>query len=176
MDENKPVRIALFKEDQLDQTAEAVSRLRDMGIPDRDMTVISSVPFSDRILGRPMSWTHVPQIAIAGAVVGFLLATALNLTPLLYPLHVGGMPLIPIPTSIVVTFELTMLGLLLSTFLGVAVETLSPSYGPRGYSPNVTNGEIGILYYCPTDLEKNAHSSLMDLGAKDENRLEVDQK
>jgi hypothetical protein len=170
---DRPVHIALFKEDQIDHAAEAIDRLRKIGINDRDMSVISGVPFSDRILGRPMSWTRVPQIAAAGAVVGFLLSMALNLTPLLYPLHVGGMPLIPIPTSIVVTFELTMLGLLISTFLGVAIEALSPSFGPKGYHPNITNGEIGILFYCPPDLENNVHSALLELGAQHENRLEV---
>lgn len=170
---NQPVHIALFKEDQIDHAAEAIERLRKIGIHDRDMSVISGVPFSDRILGRPMSWTRVPQIAAAGAVVGFLLSMALNLTPLLYPLHVGGMPLIPIPTSIVVTFELTMLGLLISTFLGVAIEAFSPSFGPKGYHPNVTNGEIGILFSCPPDLENNVHSALVELGAQHENRLEV---
>lgn len=173
---DESIHIALFKEDQIDRAADAIERLRKAGIPDSDMSVISGVPFSDRILGRPMTWTRVPQIAIAGAVLGFLAATALNLTPLLYPLNVGGMPLIPIPPSIVVTFEMTMLGLLISTFIGVAVEMLSPSFGPRGYHPNVTDGEIGIIFYCPPEKEKDIHSTLVELGAQHENRLEVDPK
>jgi hypothetical protein len=35
----------------------------------------------------------------------------------------------------VVIFELTMLGLLLSTFLGVFIEMISPTYGPAGLRP-----------------------------------------
>ncbi len=51
-----------------------------------------------------------------------------------------------IPTSIVLLFELTMLGLLISTFMGVFVETISPSYGPQGYDARITDGQIGVLF------------------------------
>ena len=51
-----------------------------------------------------------------------------------------------LPTSFVIFFELTMLGLLISTFIGVFVETISPSYGPQGYDPRITDGHIGILF------------------------------
>jgi predicted ATP-grasp superfamily ATP-dependent carboligase len=159
--------LALFKEDAIDQAAEAVERLRGLGIGDRDISVISGVPYSDKILGRPMSWTHIGQIGIAGALVGFLTGAFLAFgTPYLYPLIVGGQPLYAIPTSIVVIFELTMLGLLISTFLGVFVETISPSYGPKGYSPKVTDGQIGVLFACPAGVEDQMQSTLKELDAE----------
>ncbi len=137
-----------------------MGRLRDLGISDEDISVISGVPYSDKILGRPMSWTRIPQIGMAGAVVGFIIAMFLNLgTPALYPLRVGGQPLFPIPTSIVVDFELTMLGLLISTFMGVFVEMISPSYGPQGYHPKVSDGHIAILFTCPAELDQRMHSA-----------------
>jgi hypothetical protein len=163
---NDTVHIALFKEDQLEQAAEAIDKLRSFGISDKNISVISGQPFSDKILGRPMSWTRVPQIALAGAGVGFLTAMALNLTPTLYPIRVGGMPYLPIPTSIVVVFELTMLGLLISTFLGVFIETISPSFGPKGYDPRISDGYIGILFTCPFDCDEKMHSELQQMGAE----------
>ena len=161
------IHLALFKEDKIGQVADALGRLRELGIDDKDISVISGVPFSDKILGRPMIWTRVPQIGLVGAALGFGIAMFLNFgTPALYTLHVGGQSAFPIPTSIVVTFELTMLGLLLSTFVGVFVEMISPSYGPKGYHPKVSDGHIGILFTCPSELDRKMHVALTELGAE----------
>lgn len=163
---DKSVRLALFREDQIDQAAEALSNLRELGVSDRDISVISGIPISDRVLGRPISWTRITQIGAAGAFLGFLAALALSLgTPYLYPLKVGRLAIFPIPTTIVVVFELTMLGLLISTFLGVLVETITPSFGPRGYHPSVTDGHIGILFSEPGEKSSAITTALESLGA-----------
>jgi hypothetical protein len=168
------VHIALFNEDQVDEAAEAISRLRSLGITDNNISVISGVPLSENILGRPMTWTRVPIIAGVGAVIGFLVAAALVFgTQVFYPIRAGSMPNAPIPTAIVVLFELTMLGMLISTFIGVFIETISPSYGPRGYDPRITDGHIGILFTSPTRLDDDIHSRLGELGAELVHRAEV---
>lgn len=168
------VHLALFREDQLNEAAEAVSKLEELGIDHDDISVISGIPLSERVLGRPMAWTRVPQIAAAGAVAGFVVALALVFgTQVAYPIRVGAMPNAPIPTSIVVLFELTMLGMLISTFIGVLVETISPSFGPAGYDGRVTDGHIGILYTSPTTLDRDINNSLTALGAEVVQRAEV---
>jgi len=170
----KVVHMALFKEEQIDHAAEAVSKLREMGINDKDISVISGIPYSEKILGRPMSWTNVGRIGLAGAIAGFVIALALNFgTPFLYPLRVADMPIIfPIPTSIVVTFELTMLGLLISTFIGVFVETITPSFGPKGYHPKVSDGHIAVLFSGPMELDQQFHATFNELGASLEHDVE----
>jgi hypothetical protein len=161
------VHLALFDEEALEEVTHAVDALRAMGISDRDISVISGVPFSDKMLGRPMSWTRVPLIAMVGAVVGFLTAAFLNFgTPLLYPIRVGGMPYQSIPPAIVLQFELTMLGMLISTFIGVFVEMISPSFGPSGYDARVTDGQIGVLFQSNPDLDPQLHETLKVLGAE----------
>ncbi len=161
------VHLALFKEEQVEHAVEAIHRLRDLGITDQDMSVISGIPFSERILGRPMSWTNIGRVGLAGALVGFVTSLLLNFgTPLLYPIRVGNMELATIPTSIVVSFELTMLGLLISTFIGVFVETISPSFGPKGYHPKISDGNIGILFSGPSEMDQKIHQALTDLGAE----------
>lgn len=161
------IHLALFDEDAIDEASEALSALRSMGVTDRDITVISGTPFSEKMLGRPMSWTRVPLIGAAGALVGFFTALLLNFgTPLLYPIRVGGMAYQTLPTSFVIIFELTMLGLLISTFIGVLVETISPSFGPAGYDPRVTDGHIGVLFWAPPELDPKMHAALTDLGAE----------
>jgi len=163
----KIVHMALFKEEELEEVGEALDVLRGMGVPEHDISVISGVPFSEKMLGRPMSWTRVPYIAMVGAVIGFLTAAFFNFgTPTLYPIKVGGMAIQTIPTSIVLQFELTMLGLLISTFIGVFVETISPSYGPKGYDARITDGQIGVLFEADADLDPALHKSLTGLGAE----------
>jgi hypothetical protein len=159
------MHIALFKDDELDQVADALERIQKIGVPEWEISVISGVPIHEKALGRPISWTRIPVIGMAGAVLGFLAASFLNFgTPLLYPLRVGGQPFFPIPTSIVVTFELTMLGLLISTFLGVFIESLSPTFGPRGYHPEVTNGSIGVVFTADENLDKLVHEAVKAAG------------
>lgn len=171
---NGTVHLALFNEDQIDETSEAIAKLHEMGVPNDEISVISGVPLSERILGRPMSWTRVPYIAGAGAVVGFLAAATLVFgTQVFYPIRAGAMPNAPIPTSIVVLFELTMLGLLLSTLLGVVIEMISPSFGPAGYDESITHGKIGILFSSPTGKDSEIHAHLEHLGAKLIHRAEV---
>ncbi len=171
---SKVVHMALFKEEQIDHAAEAITRLRSLGIPDRDISVISGIPYSEKILDRPMSWTSVGRIGLGGAIVGFFIALAFAFgTPFLYPLRVSDMPIFfPIPTSIVVVFEITMLGLLISTFIGVFVETITPSYGPKGYHPKVSDGNIAVLFSGPMDLDEKFHSTFAELGATLEHDVE----
>ena len=112
------VHLALFQ--KIDHTAAALDVLREFGISEEDMSVISSFRIPERLLGRPMAWSRVSKIGMVGFLVGFAASIALNWgTPLLYPIHVGGQPLLPVPPTIILTFELSMLGLMLSTFLGV---------------------------------------------------------
>ena len=169
-----PVHLAIFKEDRVDEAAEAVDRLRSLGIADKDMSILSGIPYSEHILGRLVSWTRVGLVGLGGAAVGFLIALALSFgTPTLYPIRVGNQPFWAIPTSIVVTFELTMLGLLISTFLGVFIETITPTYGPKGYHPKVSDGNIAILFTCPPELDEQMHAALTPLGAELVHRSEV---
>jgi hypothetical protein len=161
------VQLALFKENDVDRASQAVNHLREMGISDRNISVISGVPYSDKILGRPITWTRVPLIALSGAFLGFITSLLLTFgTPYLYPLIVGKQPLYPIPSSIVVIFELTMLGLLISTFIGVFVETITPTFGPKGYNPKISDGYIGVIFSCPSRASDRLVAGLVELGAE----------
>ena len=114
-----------------------------------------------------MSWSRVTAFGLAGALVGFIAAMALNIFPIVqYPLIVGGQPKFGIPIAIITVFELSMLGLLISTFLGVFIEMISPSFGPQGYHPKVSDGYIGVLVNCPGGADHLMHGMLEKLGAE----------
>jgi len=157
--------MALF--DEATPVPDTLDMLREKGVDDADMTVLSGLPYPARVLGRPMVWERLPLISISGAFVGFLVGVFLNAgTPLLYPIHVGGQALIPIPPSLVLTYEFTMMGLLVSTFLGVLWESTFPTYGPKRYDPSVTDGRIGVLFLCPQEQVEEFRSALQAQGAQ----------
>jgi hypothetical protein len=67
---------------------------------------------------------------------------------------------------VVVLFELTMLGLLISTFLGVFLDSTFPSYRPMEYVPEISDGKIAVLFHCPQDKEEKFTKAMTDLGAE----------
>ncbi len=159
------VLMGLFRDP--DPTAETLDKLREQGISDHDMVVVSGVPYPARVLGRPMVWERLPWISISGAFVGFLVGIFLNAgTPLLYTIRVGGQSIIPIPPSAVITYEFTMMGLIVSTFLGVLWESVFPSYGPKYHHRLITHGRIGILFRCPAEKEEATRAILKAQGAE----------
>lgn len=150
-----------------ERTAETLDELRRLGIGDHDIAILSGMPYPASVLGRPMVWERLPYISISGAIVGFLIGVFLNAgTPLLYTIRVGGQPIIPVPPSAVITYEFTMMGLIVSTFLGVLWESVFPSYGPKYYDAEITNGRIGVLFRCPAAKEEAARILLEAMGAE----------
>lgn len=166
------VHLALFKD--IDPVTKAIDKLRELGVRDKDMSIISSIPYSDRMLGRPMTWTQVPKLALIGFALGFVIGLLLNLgTPLQYPIRVGNMPYLPIPTTMVLTFEISMLGLLVFTFLGVIWESAFPSFGPKVYHHEISDGRIAVVFNCPPEIHPQAHEALASLGAEWMHRTEA---
>jgi hypothetical protein len=168
MTESKVVDLlAVFPD--LEPAANAIEQLRTLGIHDECMNVISGIPVTEAMLGRPHQWTNVPRIAMGGAILGFLGGFFLAfITPYVYPypIQVSTQSFIPGPPSVVVLFELTMLGMLLSTFLGVFLDSFFPNYRPMKYVPEVSDGKIAILIECPHADEKKIMDALNKMGAE----------
>lgn len=157
--------LALFED--IDPAAEAIEKLRTMGIQDGDMNIIAGIPVTEAMLGRPRQWSNVGRLALGGAVAGSLIGLFLGFgTPILYRVPVGGQPFFPGPPAIIVFFEITMLGMLVSTFLGVFLDSYFPSYRPKEYVPEISNGKIAILFNCPADKEEEFVTAMTNLGAQ----------
>jgi hypothetical protein len=157
--------LALFQD--IDPAAEAIERLRMLGVADNQIEVISGVPFLERALGRPKRHTNVARLALGGAGVGFLFGLFLAYgTPFLFGIHVGGQPLYPIPPGIILVFEMSMLGLMGTAFIGVFLESYFPSYRKLEYVPQVSDGKIAILFKCPNDDEGKFIEAMQSLGAE----------
>ena len=159
--------LAVFSD--IDPAANAIEHLRSIGVQDDCMNVISGIPVTEAMLGRPSQWTNVPRLALGGAVLGFCAGVFLAfVSPFIYPypIQVSSQPYIPGPPTVVILFELTMLGMLLSTFLGVFLDSYFPSYRPMKYVTEVSDGKIAILVECPHTDEKKVTDALKKMGAE----------
>lgn len=127
-------------------TAEAIEQLKEHGVSEQTITVLSDVPYRPEILGVQPRYRRLGLTALIGAIGGLLTGIFLTVgTPILYPISSGGQPIIAIPPSLIIWFELTMLGTMLATFAGLIAETRYPTFGQDIYDVRITEGHIGIL-------------------------------
>ena len=157
--------LALFED--IDPAAEAIDKLHEMGVTDERLNVISGVPFTHKMLGRPHPWTNVSRLALGGAIAGFFFGLFLNFgTPYLYHVPVGGQYITPIPPGLIIVFEMTMLFALLATFLGVFLDSFFPNYRPMEYVSEISDGKIGIFFKVPQEDEQQYSEVMNQMGAE----------
>ncbi len=156
--------LGLFHE--AEPTADTIEHLRAIGVTDEQITVMSAMPYRPEMLGRPPIKTRLPSIALIGAVLGALTAGFLTVGIfLLYPLHQGGQPIIPIPPSLIVFFEVIMLGTMWATFFGLLVRNRFPDMREATYDPRITEGHVGVLAEVDESLADQVEKVLEENGA-----------
>ena len=155
----------MFKD--VEPASEGVEKLQQLGLSDDDMNVISGIPVKNTILGRPSAITYVSRIGLFGAILGMFLGIFFIYgIPYLYPLLVGGQAIFPVPQGIIITFEMIMLGLMGFSFLGMFVDSGFPSYTPKQYTPEVSDGKVALLFSCPVDEQEKFMDALKEAGAE----------
>jgi hypothetical protein len=154
--------------EEIEPTADALDGLRALGVPDQDIEISSSLPYSSSILGRPHLKSRLPLISLGSAALGLLVGLFFTvITPQLYIIQVGGQPIVPTPPTLLLLYEFTMLFLILGTFGGMLWLERLPSYRPQFYDPSLTDGRIALLVQCP-DLKKAAAIEVLrSQGAQD---------
>jgi Protein of unknown function (DUF3341) len=137
-----------------DAAERGMNALHDAGISSERIIVMSSEPFDRHVFTRAEQKTVMPWLAVLGGLVGGTCGFALaRYTQVAYPLPliVGNMPLVsPWPTAIV-TYELTMMGAVLTT---VVTLLITAGLGRRRtglYDPEISNGKILIGVADPSD-------------------------
>jgi hypothetical protein len=157
--------LAVFED--VEPAAEGVDKLQQLGVNNSDMNVISGIPIKHTILGRPPAITYVSRIGFFGALLGMALGLFFIYgVKALYPLYVGGQPIFPVPQGIIITFELTMLGLMGLSFIGMFVDSGFPSYTPKAYTPEISDGKIAVLFSCPSGEQEKFVDALKEVGAE----------
>jgi hypothetical protein len=118
-------------------------------------------------MGRPLIKTFIPKLALGGAIVGLLAAVFLMFgTPYLFELHVGGQPLYPLPPFYIVAFELTMLGLMGTAFIGLFLAGKFPTFEPKIYVPEISDGKIGLAFACQEGDQAKFEEAMTSVGAE----------
>ena len=126
-----------------DSAQRAVDNLREAGVPERDITVISAEPFEDYAFSHRDRFTWIYWIASAGGAVGLTFGYWLtSATQRAWPIQTGGMPIVALWPNLVVIFELTMLFAIVATVVTLLVTAKLPRRRPALYDPEVSNGRI----------------------------------
>jgi Protein of unknown function (DUF3341) len=139
---------------------QAVDGLRRAGVPDSEITVISSTPMEDfefsHINGKNRLW----YVASLGGFIGLVGSIALTrYTSIDWPMNVGNMATIAWWAYLVVIFETTMLGAILATVGTLIVTAGLLRRRPALYDPAVSDGKILV------GLENPNQSRIKDLEA-----------
>jgi hypothetical protein len=164
--------LAMFQD--FEPASEGVAKLQELGLSDDDMNVISGIPVKNTILGRPLAITYVSRIGFFGALLGMSLGIFLIYgIPYLYPLLVGGQAIFPVPQGFIITFEMTMLGLMGFSFIGMFVDSGFPSYTPKQYTPEISDGKVAVLFSCPASEQEKFIDALKEAGAESVNPAEA---
>ena len=139
-----------------DIAQQAVNNLREAGLADADITVISSEPFEHHEFGHRDAKTPMPWIATGAALLG-MVATyyLLGASQMSWPLKTSGMPIVPLWTNLIIIFEMTMLSAILATVVTLVVTAF---LGDRGklYDPLVSEGYILVGVENPAEAERYA--------------------
>jgi len=145
-----PVIYGLFVDPE--SAERGMNALHRAEVSPKKIVVMSAEPFDDYSFSKMDHATPMPWIAAAGGVVGgtcgFVLA---RLTQEAYPIVTGGMPIFAAWPSGIVTYELTMLGAVLTTVVTLLITTKLPNWKPKLYDPEVSNGRILIGVLDPSD-------------------------
>ncbi len=126
-----------------DQAQQAVEGLRAAGVAERDITVISSEPFEEYEFSHRDAATWLYYFAGFGGLVGLAIGISLTVyTEVAWPLPTGGMPIVAWWPNLVVIFELTMLGAILSTVITLFIAGPLRRTRPHLHDPEVMDGLI----------------------------------
>jgi hypothetical protein len=131
---------------------QAVNRLRAAGLADREITILTAQPMEDFEFGHIDSKTYMWTIACGGGLVGMSLGFFLSwLTETSWPINTGGLPTFAWWPNLIIIFELTMLGAILSTVITLVITAFWQDRGNKLYDPEVTEGKILVGVENPRD-------------------------
>jgi hypothetical protein len=132
----------------------AVDSLRAAGVTDEAITIVTGEPFEEHEFAHRDRATWMWYIAAAGGIAGLLFAAWLTrMTEVAWPLPTGNMPIVAWWPNLIVIFELTMLGGILSAVGTLLVTAKLPSKRPAAalYDPAVMDGKILVGVEAPSD-------------------------
>ncbi len=148
------------------QAADAMDALKSAGFPLGTFDVLTGTPYPEGAFGE-----HVPQHRLFrfpafGAIIGFTLALFLTAaTQIAYPLVTGGKPILSVFAMLVILYEMSMLAAVISTVVGIVIESRLPNVNTGIYDTRITEGLIGVVVTTEEDRASVAIDALNGAGA-----------
>jgi hypothetical protein len=148
--------------DYLDSTVDAIKALRGEGF--EEITAFSPYPehHIEKALGYGSSPVRLFTLVggLTGAATGFAFTMFSSMD---WPLVTGGKPILSIPTSVIIAFEMTILLGVLATVIGVFWNARLPDLeGDVVYDPEFSAGRYGIYVTAPDDRMGRVREILQD--------------
>jgi hypothetical protein len=158
----------------VDDVARSVRRLREAGFAGSNFTILSSIPYPEGAFETDTGRSRIRAFGLLGGFVGALIGiTTVAGTSLAYALPTGGKPIVPIPVTAVITYELTVLSVMLFSLFRFLFEARLPSTGGRLQDPRIADGMIGLIVRCETEEQtRQAEQTVSSLGASETRRVE----
>jgi hypothetical protein len=129
--------------------ADAVGNLQQAGVADHNYEIMTGVPYPEGTFGEPPVRHKLYVFPFMGAMIGLTLAILEGVgTQLAYPLVTGGKPILSIPPIIIISYELTLLGAIVFTVIGIIFESRLPRPALGVYDTRITEGLIGVVCTC----------------------------
>jgi hypothetical protein len=141
----------------------AVDELRRAGIADSSITVITSQPYEEYEFSHRYRDTWMFWFASGGGALGLLAGLALAYyTQTAWPLVTGGMPIFAWWPTLIIMFELTMLGAIVATVAHLLVTGGVPAMQSQVYDTAVSEGKIVVIVERPADEDVSRLEALLN--------------
>ena len=158
--------IGLFSEE--DAAADAIDVLREAGFTQGEYEILTGTPYPEGTFGEGEPVHRLFRFPLFGAACGFLVGLAFTVgTQLAFPLVTGGKPILSIPPMAIIMYELTLLGAILFTIVGIVFESRLPRLFMGAYDARITEGLIGVTVTTDEENIALAEESLNQAGAED---------
>ena len=151
-----------------DKAADALDALNASGFSDGEYEVLTGTPYPEGTFGESEPVHKLFRFPLIGAVCGFIIGLAFTAgTQLAFPLVTGGKPILSIPPMAIIMYELTLLGAILFTIIGILFESKLPRIFMGAYDTRITEGYIGVAVTTEQERIAKAEEVLRNSGAED---------
>ncbi len=137
--------------DYVDSTVDAIGELRKTGLT----AITVYMPYPEHLIEEALGYDQSPVRVftlvggMTGAATGFALA---SFTSLDWPIITGGKPILSMPAYVIIAFELAILFGVLSTLIGMFINSRLPYVKPMVvYDPEFSAGRFGLYVTAPEE-------------------------
>jgi hypothetical protein len=129
-----------------------LNALRAAGVASEKIIVMASEPFEEYSFAQQNRDVWMPWLAVLGGIVGGIGGYTLAwYTQTAYPLVTGGMPVFAAWPTGIVTYELTMMGAIVTTLITLLIGSRLPNWKPKLYDEEISHGKVLIGVIDPAD-------------------------